>query len=133
MRFILTALLILAGMVFTGIGIGFLLNPANSAVGFGLEAIDPSGLAALRADFTAFFVVAGVCMIWGGWRRNGDVLLIPAALFAIAITGRIVSIVGDGTVEGFWLPMLVEAASVALCLVGNRLLPHRDSIVPAPL
>ena len=128
MRFIVTALLILGGMVFTGIGIGFLLNPASSAIGFGLEAIDASGLAALRADFTAFFVLAGVCMIWGGWRRNGDVLLVPAALFAIALLGRIVSMAGDGTVEGFWMPMLVEAGSVVLCVIGNRVLPHRDTI-----
>lgn len=126
MNLILRLALIVGGMVFTGVGVGFLLDPANSAVGFGLEAIDPSGLAALRADFTAFFVLSGLCMIWGGWRRNGDVLLVPAALYAIALFGRIVSVAGDGTVEGFWMPMLIEAVTVVLCLIGSRVLPHHD-------
>ena len=126
MNLVLRFVLVAGGLFFALMGIGFLLNPAVSAVSFGLEAADAAGLAALRADMTAFFVVAGGSMIWGGWRRNGDVLLVPAALFAIALLGRIVSMMADGTVEGFWLPMLVEAVTTTLCLVGSRVLPHRD-------
>lgn len=125
MQLILRLALIVGGMVFTGIGLGFLLDPANSAAGFGLEAVDPSGLAALRADFTAFFVLSGGCMIWGGWRRNGDVLLVPAALYAIALFGRIVSVAGDGTVAGFWLPMLVEAGTIAVNAAGFAMFGRR--------
>jgi hypothetical protein len=32
-------------------------------------------------------------MIWGAWKRNGELLLVPAALFGIAFAGRAVSLV----------------------------------------
>ena len=126
MAMILRLLLIAGGVFYALIGLSFLFDPAVTAVGFGIEALDPVGLAAVRADFTAFFAVAGGAMVWGGWRRQGDVLLVPAVLFGIALLGRTVSIFADGTVAGFWLPMLIEAATATLCLVASRALPHRD-------
>ena len=124
MRLILTALLFVGGLFFTITGIGFLLTPESSVGGFGLAAANIQGWSTIRADMTAFFVVGGVCMIWGGWRRAGDMLLVPAALFGIAFTGRLVSLFADGTYEGFWLPMLAEAAVVVVSVLGNRMLPH---------
>jgi hypothetical protein len=64
-------------------------------------------------------------MIWGAWKRNGDLLLAPAAIFGIALLGRFVSLIVDGAYPQFWSPMLVEAAAVLLSLVGSRVLPHR--------
>ncbi|MXP40614.1 DUF4345 domain-containing protein [Altererythrobacter soli] len=124
MRFVLTALAMIGGIVFTLIGLGFLIDPQGSAAGFGLIADGAPGLSTLRADMTSFFVVSGVCMIWGAWRRNGELLLVPAALFGIAFTGRLVSAIVDGATPGFWLPMLIEAAVVAITLLGSRHLPH---------
>ncbi len=128
MRLILTAALFLLGLLFAVIGIGFLINPASSAAGFGLTATDSSGLAALRADFTAFFVVGGGCIMLGTWRRNGAILLVPAALFAIAFVGRAVSIVADGTVPLFWTGMAMEAMTVAACLIAWSRLPRKTAV-----
>ena len=91
MRFILTALIFIAGLVDLMLGIGFLVQPRQSGAEFGLAPLGEQGLAVLRADMTAFFVVAAGCMIWGAWRRNGDLLLVPLALFAIAFAGRLLS------------------------------------------
>jgi hypothetical protein len=124
MRFVLTALAMIGGIVFTLIGLGFLFDPQGSAAGFGLIADGAPGLSTLRADMTAFFVVSGLCMIWGAWKRNGELLLVPAALFGVAFTGRLVSAIADGATPGFWLPMLIEAAVVAITLLGSRHLPH---------
>ena len=55
-------------------------------------------------------------------------MLIPALLFGIALLGRCVSAIADGTVEGFWLPMLIEGATVVLCLVASRVLPDREPL-----
>ena len=52
-------------------------------------------------------------------------LLVPAGLFGIAFTGRLLSAIVDGTYPQFWLPMLVEAAMVVISLMASRLLPHR--------
>lgn len=124
MRFILTALIFLAGLFDLWLGAGFLFTPTTAATGFGLTPNGPMGLAVTRADFTAFFWVAAVCMMAGAWRRSGDLLLAPAALFGVAFSGRLVSVFADGTAPGFWLPMAVEAFHVVLLIAAWRVLPH---------
>jgi hypothetical protein len=125
MRLILTALIFVEGLFFLLMGVNFLLMPISAGAGFGLAADTAAGLAVLRADFPALFFIGGGLMIWGAWKRNGDLLLVPAIQFGIALFGRFVSIAADGTTPGFWLPMTVEAAAVVLSLVGSRVLPHR--------
>ncbi|HSG34362.1 MAG TPA: hypothetical protein VLA37_07495 [Sphingomonadaceae bacterium] len=124
MRFALTALLFVGGLIFTIYGLAFLFMPATIGEGFGLAPDSAQGWATLRADMSAFFIVGGVCMIVGGWRRSGDVLLVPAMLFGIALVGRLVGLAMDGAYEQFWMPMMVEAAVVAISLAGHQLLPH---------
>ena len=124
MRFILTAILMLGGIAFVLIGCGFLLQPESSAASFGMAANGAQGLSTLRADMTAFFLVGGAAMIWGAWQRNGELLLVPAALFGIAFTGRTVSLFADGLYEGWWTGMTVEALVVILSLWASRMLPH---------
>ena len=124
MRFVLTALAMIGGIVFTLIGLGFFFVPDTAGASFSLLPDGVPGLAVMRADMTAFFVVGGVCMIWGAWKRNGELLLVPAALFGIAFTGRLVTAVIDGATPQFWLPMLVEAATVIVTVLASRHLPH---------
>ena len=103
MRIVLTALIFVGGLFFFATGIGFLIDPVGSGQSFGIAARGPTGMAAIRADMTAFFVIAAVCMLVGAWRRNGDLLLVPAGLFGVALLGRIVSMAVDGTEPGFWM------------------------------
>jgi hypothetical protein len=124
MRLVLTALIFAGGLAYLVIGIGFLALPHSLVGGFGLDPQGPAGLSTTRADFTAFFVVAGLAMLYGGWKRSGEVLLVPAALFGIALIGRIVGAFADGTYEGFAMPMAIEAATTLVCLAGWRMLPH---------
>ncbi len=124
MRLILTALLFLFGLFNLLLGIGFFVDPVGLGTQFNLSPIGLGGLAVLRADLTAFFLVAGGCQLWGGWRRNGDLLLIPALLFGIAFTGRAVSAALDGPAPGFAMPMTVEALQVILAVAAWRVLPH---------
>jgi hypothetical protein len=125
MRLILTALIFAEGLLFLVLGLNFLVMPREAGASFFLSPQGPAGLAVLRADFPALFFLTGGAMIWGAWRRNGDPLLVPAVFFAIALFGRIVSAIADGTAPGFWFPMLVEATAVLLTLIGSRVLPHR--------
>lgn len=124
MRFVLTAMIFLFGLFDLMIGLSFLLNPAETAVGFGISANGLQGLSTIRADFTAFFGVVAVCMMIGAWRRNGDLLLVPAAVMGIAVTVRGLSLAIDGTYPGWHVPMLVEALHVALLVAAWRVLPH---------
>ena len=124
MRFVLTALIFLFGLFDLMMALNFLLNPAGTAVGFGISPNGVQGLSTLRADFTAFFGVVAACMMIGAWRRNGDLLLVPAAVMAIAVTVRGLSLAIDGTYPGWQAPMLVEALHVALLAAAWRVLPH---------
>ncbi|HEX5644847.1 MAG TPA: DUF4345 family protein [Erythrobacter sp.] len=124
MILMLRALLLLGGLFYVLMGIGFLLDPVSSGADFGISAQGTMGLASIRADMTAFFVVAGGCLLWGAWARKGDPLLVSAGLMAIALTGRLVTLFVDGPHEAFWMPMLVEAITVILALVCFRVLPH---------
>ncbi len=124
MRLILTALLFVGGLFFAITGVGFLLTPQSTGASLGLAASGAQGWSTIRADMTAFFIVGGLCMVWGAWRRAGDVLLVPAALFGIALLGRLVSLFADGTYDGALVPMATEALVVVVSIMGNRLLPH---------
>ncbi len=125
MRLMLTALIFAMGLFFLVMGLNFLAMPQSAAAGFGLTPDGPAGLAVLRADFPALFFVGGLAMIWGAWKRNGDLLLVPAAIFGVALFGRFVSIFADGTAPDFWVHMVVEAAAVLLTLIASRVLPHK--------
>lgn len=124
MRLALTALIFLIGIGFIMVGISFLVDPEGTGAGFGLAVRGIEGLAVLRADMTAFFLVAGIFMLYGAWKRNGDAMLVAALLLGIAFTGRMVSVVVDGAYPQFWLPMLGEALIVVITLIASRILPH---------
>ncbi|MCH2486160.1 MAG: hypothetical protein MK010_00235 [Erythrobacter sp.] len=127
----MSALVALLALLDLMLGVGFLVNPAASGADFGLSAVatgggnGAEGLSAMRADFTAFFVVAALFMGLGAWRRRGDVLTMPLALFAIAFTGRLVNLLVVGSYEGWWLPMLVELGHVAILALAIKVWPWR--------
>lgn len=120
----LRALLFVGGLFYAILGVGFLFDPAGSGAEFGLTAQDAHGLATIRADLTAFFIVAGGCMIWGGWARKGDPLLVTAALMLLALLGRCVGLAVDGSYQAYWQPMAAEALTAIVALAASRLLPH---------
>ena len=124
MRVILTILVFLFGFFDLFMGLNFLFNPQATATGFGLSANGTQGLSTLRADFAAFFGVIAVCMMIGAWRRNADLLLVPAALMGTAVTVRALSLALDGTYPGWPVPMVVEIAHVALLMAAWKVLPH---------
>ncbi|QIG53872.1 DUF4345 domain-containing protein [Altererythrobacter sp. BO-6] len=124
MILMLRALLFVGGLFFVLMGIGFLLDPVGSGANFGIAPQGTMGMASIRADMTAFFIVAGGCLIWGAYARKGDPLLVSAALMAIALVGRVVTLIADGPHDLFWQPMLVEAVTVIVALICSRVLPH---------
>lgn len=132
MRFVLTALIFMAGLFDLTMAASFLFQPTEAAAGLGVTAISlgggaeraAAGLSTLRADFAAFFGVAAVCMMWGAWHRNGDLLLVPLLLFATALAGRALGLAMEGVYPGWWVPMAVEALHVGVLAAARRLLPH---------
>ena len=124
MRLVLTALVYLSGLLCLYLAITFLLDPADAAGRLGVKPDGIAGLSTIRADFTAFFGVTGALMMWGAWRRNGDLLLVPALIYGTAFTCRAIGLAIDGTYPGFFQPMAVEAFWTVLLFTAWRVLPH---------
>ncbi len=126
MRLALTALIFLTGLFDLFMAGSFLFNPQTTASSpvFGLAPIGIAGLSTIRGDMTSFFGVAAVCMMWGAWRRNADLLLVPAMLFGTTLAGRAINLAAIGAYPGCAMPMAVEAFHVALLIAAWRLLPH---------
>lgn len=102
------------------LGIGFLIDPAGSALRFFLAPLGTQGMATLRADFTAFFVVGGVFALYGALRSHRGALLVPIALVGVAVTGRFVSLLADGAPATAFPPIVVELLMIALLALARR-------------
>ena len=124
-RLILTVLIILLGLFNLYLAASFLLHPLDMGQNFGMASIAPMGESTLRADFTSFFGVAGLAMAWGAWRRNADLMLVPALMFAVSCIGRGINVLVVGPYPGWQTPMIAEALHVVLLLAGWRLLAHK--------
>ncbi|MDN3646527.1 DUF4345 family protein [Pontixanthobacter aestiaquae] len=124
MRLFLTAIIFLGGLLFCFIGLGFLISPESQGADFGISATSNTGIGAIRGDMTAFFMISGLSMLYGAWKRNGDILLIPAFMMGCALLGRLITMFTHGTDDQFFQPMMVEAVIVVVTLLGSRILPH---------
>ncbi|EGD59835.1 hypothetical protein Y88_2274 [Novosphingobium nitrogenifigens DSM 19370] len=124
MRFALTALIFLVGLFDLFMAASFLFQPLEVSQALGVVPVATVGISTLRSDFTAFFGVGGFAMLWGAWRRNADLMLVPMLLFAVAFLGRAVDLVVSGSYAGWQVPMAIEAIHVVLLLGGWRILPH---------
>ncbi|WP_298469649.1 hypothetical protein [uncultured Erythrobacter sp.] len=129
MVMLVRTVLLVGGLLFILIGASFLLDPAGQGGDFGLTPKGNQGLSTIRADFTAYFWVAGGAMVIGAWKRKGDLLLVAAALMGITFVARGLSLALDGFYPGWMMPMAVEASTVIIALFGSRVLPHA-ALVP---
>ena len=123
-RLALTALVFLLGLFDLFMAAAFLFTPPAGAAILGVAAASSAGWSTIRADFTAFFGVAALCMMVGAWRRNGDLLLVPGLLFGVALLGRALDLVLAGAYPGWPQPMAVEALHVLVLGAAWRMLPH---------
>jgi hypothetical protein len=117
---VMRAVIGLIGLFNIAIGLGFLFSPARLAADFFLSPLGSQGLATLRADFPGFFITGGVFALIGAAKRDGNALLVPVLLLAIAITGRALSLVLDGAAPTAWPPMIAEAVMIAALLLGRK-------------
>ncbi|WP_209348758.1 DUF4345 family protein [Pontixanthobacter sp. CEM42] len=124
MRLFLTAIIFLGGLLFCFLGLSFLIWPESQGADFGITATSNTGIGAIRGDMTAYFAITGLSMLYGAWKRNGDILLIPAFMLGVTLFGRIITMFVNGTDDEFFMPMIVEALFIVVTLLGSRILPH---------
>jgi hypothetical protein len=126
---ILRVSLFLFGLLYIFVGFGFLTDPVGTGADFGVAPVDAAssqGLSTIRADFTSFFWVSAGSLIIGAWKANASLLNVGAALLGVVFLVRVVSLVIDGTYEGWIMPMGVELLTALVALAGARVLPKAD-------
>ena len=104
------------------LGLMFFFATDQAAAGFFVTPQGAAGLATLRADMSAFFLVGAAFALHAAIASRGAGLLVPGALYAVAITGRAVNLIVAGSYDGAAIPMIVEAVLVLLCWFGWRTL-----------
>ncbi|MGJ8536180.1 MAG: DUF4345 family protein [Parasphingopyxis sp.] len=117
---ILRILIGLLGLLYSVIGTGYLLQPTALATSFFVEPVGVQGLATLRADFSAFFLTTGLFALYAAAKSRPGALVAPLFLVAIAFIGRIVSLALDGMAPTALQPMVVEALTIVIFLLGYR-------------
>lgn len=127
---VLRGAIILWSALFLFLGLRGIVDPGVYAENFGMR-IEAGAANTIRADFSAFFIVAaGGALIGALVPRWSNALLVPAALFGTALIGRIIGAsMGDAMNNGIIQAMIIEALSVVLLAGGWRLLTRRPKII----
>lgn len=132
MIWIVRGIVILWAAFFALTGVQGLLSPAPYFDLFGVTG-DGAAINTLRADLSAFFLVAAGGALVGALRPGASrALLVPAALFGTALIGRLLGVIlfGDPLTAGITQAMIAEALSIALMLGAMRVLA--TPVVPHP-
>ena len=119
---------LLPGLMLLPSGIGWLLNPAETSIGFGFIFNDLSLAAqnALIRDLTAFFLLVPILCLMSAITLNYVWVFAVSILFFIVVIAHIVAATIHGT--GFIMQMfLPEVAILILSLVGAYLMAKQKS------
>ena len=136
-NWVLRGAVLLWAVIFFMIGARVVLDPASYTDTFGFT-ISGVAINTLRADLSSFFLVSAGAGALGalvpGWVRA---LLVPAALYGTALTGRLIGVaMDDPTNFGIVQGMIIEALSVLLMVgslwVLSRPAPMADAASAAP-
>ena len=99
------------------------LSPHIAVGVLGLQDLNSTGLATVRADVAGLFVAMGLLMIYGAVRNRRAALTGGLVVVASAFAGRIFASVTDGVTSVQYPPLVIEAILVTLLLVGRQLAP----------
>ena len=119
---------LLPGLMLLPSGIGWLLNPAETSIGFGFIFNDLSLAAqnALIRDLTAFFLLVPILCLISAITLNYVWVFAVSILFFIVVIAHIVAATIHGT--GFIMQMfLPEVVILILSLVGAYLITKQKS------
>ena len=120
MQKVLRVLIGLTALLYITLALGFLLDPAQAAARLGIGAIAPLGMATLRGDFIGFFGTIGILALLGAVRNEARYYIAPLMLVGMTLAGRLITVAASGFDATMGPPMLVEAVTVSLLLLGSR-------------
>lgn len=128
MDWIIRGLVALWGLFFAWMGVSGLIDPDTYVQQFGISG-GVEAMNTIRADFSAFFLIAGGAAGWAALRpEHARLLWVPILLFGTALGGRILGVMlGDPFAGSVRQSMVVEAVSVLLLLGALAYLSRRHA------
>ncbi len=97
----------------------YVIDPEVPARTLGLVGEGTLGRASLRADLGAFFGTIGIFCLAAAALNKRRLMTAPVLLIAIALAGRILTVLLDGQSEGDLVPVGAEAVFLAVFLTGR--------------
>lgn len=125
MTVVLRVLLAVMGLSGILVCAAFLTDPEKVALALGLTGEGTLGVGTLRGDMSAFFGLGGACLLLAARRQRRELLLVPLALFGLALLGRSITLLTHGYAAEVVQPMAIEASSILLILLGRWALPPK--------
>lgn len=111
------------GIMCLVLGLAAFAAPERLGEALGVVAQTDLGLNSMRADFGAFFLMAGTACA-AALLAGKTAWLWPAALlFLFAAIGRLLGVFMDGAPDGVVTPIIVEIVSTLILINGARTLP----------
>lgn len=113
---ILTGILI---VLFVGLGLFFMFNPAGTVEILQLTPESAGGWAAIRSTFGGLFIGLALLLLRGVMYEEWLPIRIAGIILAVTIIGRVVSLIADGFETSLLGPIVVEIVLVAICLFAS--------------
>ena len=110
----------LAGLFSLIMGSMAILTPVDLGNALGLAAQGPLGLNALRADMGSFFLASAIACGLALFAGRPNWLWGAAALYGLAVTGRIIGVIVEGPPAGVVQPIVIELVLVVLLVFGAK-------------
>jgi hypothetical protein len=95
------------------------MAPAEVAAQLGVGASGSLGVATIRADMAGFFGGVGALAVFAAVRNRSALLLAPLLLIAIALAGRLLTVVLNGYSEEMAVPIAIEAVLLLVFGLGR--------------
>ncbi len=112
----------LVGLFSLAMGLMAFAQPVQLGEMLGLGALSPLGGNSLRADLGAFFLASALAALLALFAGRAQWMWGAAALFGLAVIGRILGVAVDGAPEGVVQPIVIELVLVALAVFGAKTL-----------
>jgi hypothetical protein len=112
----------LVGLFSLAMGLMAFASPAQLGEALGLGALSPFGANSLRADLGAFFLASGLASLLALFAGRAQWMWGVAALYGLAVIGRVLGVVLEGVPEGVAQAIVVELVLVALSVIGAKTL-----------
>ena len=110
----------LVGLFSLAMGLMAFAQPVQLGEMLGLGALPPLGGNSLRADLGAFFLASALAALLALFAGRAQWMWGAAALFGLAVIGRILGVAVDGAPEGVVQPIYIELVLVALYVFGAK-------------